>query len=243
MLVGDLSQIELCILAYYLQEFCDDRTMADGIREGKDVHTANTENWYGIDEGDDGFNDKRKIAKNGIFSVNYDASPMRVSLTLNISVKEAEEINSAVYENTEIKQLKELFYQVVETLRDIKPLQYRSSLYYNGFFYDCLGVRYFYPEISSRDVKLQKKARRRSFNALLQGGCFSLFATLLLKLLPEMKKRGAWLSAAVHDEAVILVPDAYAEELLAICQRDFTYMLGDVPIRASFKLVNNWSEK
>lgn len=248
MLVGDLAQIELAILAYYLELFCEDSSMADAARREEDFHSANAKNWLGAKEGDADFKAKRAVCKNGIFATGYGAAAPRLSLTLNIPVSEALEIINTVYENIEAKQLKEIFWQTLATTRPIHPIPYGYRKYTSGVFYDYLGVRHFYPDISSSDRYAVSSAKRQSFNCLMQGGCFSIFAHLLNQLFPHIKAVGGWVSATIHDEALIIVPTQCAEELLLKANEVFSSFKmdtpqGGIPIRAEFNIVNSWAEK
>jgi DNA polymerase I len=248
MLVGDLAQIELAILAYYLEIFCDDSGMANAAREQKDFHTANTENWYHLDKGDEGFDEMRAKAKNGIFATNYGASAKRVSLTLNISVTEALEVVDTVNSNIEVKQLKEVFWQTLVTERPIKAIPHLYRRYTNGVFYDYMGVRHFYPGINSRDKYEVSSAKRQAFNCLMQGGCFSIFAHLLNQLLPHINECDGWIAGVVHDEAILYVPTQYAESVRDTANKIFSSFTmdtpqGGIPVRAEFKIVNDWSGK
>lgn len=249
MLVGDLSQIELGILAYYLELLCGDSSMAEATREARDLHDANTENWYNLTKDDEEFSTKRKIAKNGIFASNYGAGAKRVALTLNISIAEATEILNAVNSNLPLDELKAIFWQTLGVSRDIRPIRNGYTSYTSGVFYDVMGVRHFYPDILSRDRWRKQSAERESFNCLMQGGCASIFISLCTKLLTEVvAPRLGWIASTVHDEVIFYVPTIYAETALVGANRIFNELVlptpqGGVNIRADFKIVNNWGKK
>lgn len=249
MLVGDLSQIELGILAYYLELLCGDSSMAEATREARDLHTANTENWYGITPDDKDFNAKRKIAKNGIFASNYGAGDKRLALTLNVSIAEAREILYAVNSNLPLDKLKTIFWQTLSVSRPIRPIRNGYTSYTSGVFYDVMGVRHFYPDILSRDRWSKQSAERESFNCLMQGGCASIFFSLCNKLLDEVVVPNlGWIAATVHDEVIFYVPTPYAETALVGANRIFNELVlptpqGGVNVRADFKIVKNWGEK
>lgn len=250
MLVGDLSQIELAILAFYLEVFCGDSTMAQAARDGKDFHSANAEAWLHANKELDpeGFVAKRKTVKNGIFATNYGAGVRRVALTLNISDSEALEVITTVNDNTPIQQMKDLFWATTQTVRPVKAVSHMHRRYNSGFFYDVMGVRHFYPDINSNERYKQSSAKRQSFNCLMQGGCFSIFANLLNQLLPYTQDNLGWVAGIVHDEAILYVPTLYAEALLVEANRVFSSFTmetpqGGVPVKAEFSIVNDWSEK
>jgi DNA polymerase I-like protein with 3'-5' exonuclease and polymerase domains len=248
MLIGDLSQVELAVLAYYLELFMDDHDMADAVRVGKDIHDANTENWLGTKKGEEKFKADRSICKNGIFASSYGAQAKRLSLTIGVTISEAREILSTLEASIPIEKLKDFFWSVVASNRDVEPVKHGYAKYTSGFFYDAMGVRHFYPEINSRDRYKMTSAQRQSFNCLCQGSVASMFMSLCTKLMPYINSVGGWFSALVHDEAIIIVPEAYADEALAKCSEAFNSIVlptkeGGVPIRSTFSICKDWSEK
>jgi DNA polymerase I-like protein with 3'-5' exonuclease and polymerase domains len=127
MLIGDLSQVELAVLAYYLEIITGDSDMAQAVRDKKDIHSANTTNWTGVKEEEEGFSALRKKSKNGIFATNYGASPQRLALTLNTSVAEATDIILNVEDSIPIKELKGIFWEMVRSERaGIEPVPHYS---------------------------------------------------------------------------------------------------------------------
>lgn len=250
MLCGDLSQIELGILAYYLELVCGDSAMADGNRAGKDAHDTNTETWYGIEKGAEGFKAKRAQAKNGIFAAGYGAKAKRLSLTLNISLSEAQEILNVVDTSTDIDKLKRYMWGQMRQHRDVKPLSVPRSFERTtqGIFYDVMGSRGFYPNIAHRERYERSSAERQAFNALCQRGCASILYSLLNQCQPDVTKCGGWFAGVVHDEALIYVPTESASAVLETCNRVFNSLVlptkqGGVYVRADFHIVNSWADK
>lgn len=248
MLIGDLSQVELATLAYYLEKIMQDSDMAQAVRDSKDIHSANTENWTGLKEDDPKFKAARKKSKNGIFATNYGASANRLSLTLNISIEEAREIIRTVESSIPIEQLKKVFWDMVRSERDIESIPHFGKRMKKGVFYDALGCRHFSPDIVSSDKAKRGGAERQSFNCLLQGSVASIFMKLCYGVLVGIRPLGGWISSTVHDECIVLVPTQHAEEALKICNQVFNSLVlpttqGGVPIRADFNIVSNWSEK
>lgn len=247
MLIGDLSQIELCVLAYYLEVVCEDDSMADGARKGIDAHTNNTTRWLKVNVGDESFDLSRKKMKNGIFCTNYGGGAKRLSLTLGCTLAEAMDIINTVESSIPIDELKKVFWGMLLETRDIYPIRHRYRTYQHGVFYDVMGVRHFYPDIGSKDRRVEASAKRSSFNCLMQGGASSVFYTLCNRLLPWLREHGGWFAATVHDEAILYIPTQYAEQCRIKADEAFNSLVlggdGGVPVRADFKIVNNWSEK
>ena len=252
MIVGDLAQIELCILAAYLEILNQDSTMAEAAREARDFHDANTEAWFGVDKEKSDpkeFKTKRAITKNGIFASNYGAKAMRLALTLGIPVTEALEILNTVDEKTTITSLKQKVWATARLDRDVQPVKYGAGSSSCGFLYDVLNTRMYYPDINSNNKSKRSSAERQVFNALMQTGCFSIMAHLWNQTRPKIKPMGAYLSAFVHDEAHIMAPTQVANEVCAVANEVFNSFViptsnpRGVPVRADFSIVNDWSEK
>ena len=248
MLVGDLSQIEICILAAYLEIVNDDSDMAQGAREGSDFHNVNTQNWFDITEDSPEWKSKRPIAKNGIFASSYGAKAMRLALTLGVSLSEAMEILGVVDSRTTINTLKQKVWNTARSPRDVKALYHQGRFVKAGFIYDSLGTRCFYPGLNSSVRYERTSAERQSFNALMQTGCFSIFAHLLNQSLPHVQAANGWVSATVHDEAHLMIPTEHAQQVLEAVNKVFnSYVIptpkGGVPVRAEFAIVKNWSDK
>jgi DNA polymerase I-like protein with 3'-5' exonuclease and polymerase domains len=249
MLIGDLSQVELAVLAYYLELIVDDSDMAQAVRDKKDIHSANTVNWTGVKEDEEGFSALRKKSKNGIFATNYGASAERLSLTLNISVTEAREIILNVEDSIPIKELKKIFWEMVASEREsIEPVPHYSRRTKKGFFYDALGARHFSPDIVSSVRAKKSAAERQSFNCLLQGSVATIFMKLCYSVLVGIRPLGGWVASTVHDECILIVPEENSRKALEIANTAFNSLVlptkqGGVPIRADFHIVSNWSEK
>ena len=248
LLIGDLSQIEICILAAYLEICNDDSTMAQGAREGSDFHNVNTAAWFDIDESSPDWKAKRPIAKNGIFASSYGAKAQRLAFTLGVSISEAVEILGVVDTRTSINTLKQKVWNTARTERNVYPVRHYGQNVTSGFLYDSLGTRCFYPNLNSKVRYERSSAERQAFNALMQTGCFSIFAKLLNESLPIVQAAGGWVMATVHDEAMFAIPDSKAQQVLEGVNKIFnSYIIhtpkGGVPVRAEFKIVESWAEK
>jgi DNA polymerase I-like protein with 3'-5' exonuclease and polymerase domains len=248
LLVGDLSQVELAVLAYYLELFMGDSGMAQAVRDEVDVHDRNTQAWKGVSRGEEGFKTQRSICKNGVFASSYGAKAKRLALTLCISVSDAQEILTTFENNVPIEKLKEFVYAVVASERDVEPVLFQWRKCTSGFMYDGMGVRHFYPDINSNDRYKRTRTERQVFNSLMQSTVASLFMSLCSKVNPYLVSKGGWISATVHDECLVIVPTEFAEEALAVCNEAFNSHTfpteqGGVPIRSSFDICTNWSEK
>lgn len=252
MLCGDLSQIELAILGWYLEVVCGDSRMAEGNRAGEDAHDTNTRNWYGITKEDDPvlFKQQRGKSKTGVFARGYGAGAKRLAFTLGVTAEEAQDILDKITEHSDIDKLRAIVFAKARQSRAgvlpvAKPTGGRTN---QGFLYDLLDTRLFYPGLASKDKNERKKAERQTFNALMQGGCSSILRKLCNESLPHIKECGGWFAGLVHDEALVYVPQSKAEQALDALNQVWNSMVlpseqGGVYVRADFHVVSDWSEK
>ncbi len=250
MLCGDLSQIELAIVAWYLEVVRGDSRAAEGNRQGKDAHDTNTQLWYNVSKDDPEFKALRAKAKNGAFATNYSASAHRLGLTLNISTKEAQEIIDTVNDNSDIQPLKEFVWEQMAQSRDVLPVEkpYGFGSTNKGFLYTVFNGRMFYPEIVSSDKASRAKAQRQSFNALCQGGCAVLLRHLCNLSIPAFRNGEGWIAGLVHDEMLAYVKKEHTEQVLSHLNRVWNSIVlpsdqGGVFVRADFHVVQSWADK
>jgi DNA polymerase-1 len=236
LVIGDLSSIEVRILAVLLEDFVGDSRVADAIRRGDDIHAINQAAW-GMES--------RSPTKNGFFALVYGAWLNRFALTIDKPVSEARKFFDLIRKDYSVlfDKLMPKVWKVAAKKRGyyVYTEAGRKSRY--GFVYSLLGHRYHYEDITSDDHSLVSAAKRESFNAVIQGTGAGLFKLLTLRGL-----RGAPVDifpcAVVHDELICLVRDEDAEVGAAHLTKVFSeYMLSNVPIQAVFNVVDNWSLK
>lgn len=229
LVVGDLSQIELVVLAYYLQKVMGEVRMADAVREGTDLHQANADVW----------NCTRKDAK-AIFAINYGAMAPKLAKTMNRSVEEAQEFIDNINKG-------------MPALQALKETVWGKCRSANGVLRGLFGHVYNYPNVNSEKRFERSAAERESFNCVLQGGAGALFKELTLQGLPIWRQHDACIAFVVHDEAGLYVREDVAQQLASMLTGVFSnnVLLSGVdahgndfyvPIRAEFNVGNSWTE-
>jgi DNA polymerase I-like protein with 3'-5' exonuclease and polymerase domains len=195
MALADLDQIELRVLAYYLQKAVGDSSMADEFQKpDADPHTANATKWQV----------KRTVAKTLIFLLIYGGQPaLMVKRKLFATLAEAEAAFKNVHESQpSIKQLMEL---VVESATK------------KGYVQTLGGRKLYYPNLRSSNRSLKSKAVRQCFNALIQGGARDIIHQLAVETEEVVACYGtcARLVNIIHDEIIVEVDECFADALVA----------------------------
>jgi len=235
LVIGDLSSIEVRILAVLL-DFVGDSRVSDSIRAGDDIHAINQAAW-GMDS--------RSPTKNGFFALVYGAWLNRFALTIDKPVPVAKKFFNIIREDYKVL-FETLMPKVWKWARKKRGYYVytesgRKSRY--GFVYGLLGHRYHYENITSLDAGLLSAAKRECFNAVIQGTGAGLFKLLTLRGLGTSRV-DIFPCAVVHDELICLIKDEDAIEGAAHLTKVFSeYVLSGVPIAATFNIVDNWSLK
>ncbi len=208
LIVADLDQIEIRVLAYYLEIVMGETRMADGIRAGIDPHTNNSNNWKV----------SRPEAKTGIFGKLYGAQAEKMAQTLKCTVEQAQAIIDGI--DREMPAIQGLMERVWAAARKR-----------GGDIYTLFGQRLRYPKLNSKSKWERARAQRQCFNALIQGTAAAIQKELTLRALPVIKKYGGKISFAVHDETGAYIPNGYTEE--CIRELNSIYTCNDILHRGS----------
>jgi DNA polymerase I-like protein with 3'-5' exonuclease and polymerase domains len=236
LIIGDLSGIEVRVLAALLKRWESDYRIADDIVNGVDTHQRNMDNW-GMES--------RSPTKNGFFALIYGALLKRFAITIGKTVNEAKPFYEKIREDYAVifDKLMPKVWRWARKKRDYKVYDEKRFLVCQGFVYSMMGNRFHYTDITSRDDYERTSAEREVFNAIIQGTAAGLFKLLTIAGL-EKPPVAIFPGAVVHDE---LICYAYEEDATTACEWltsiFSTFKLCGVPIKADFHIVNNWSEK
>lgn len=238
LVVADLSQIELRVLAHYTE----DRELLRAYRKGLDLHGLLAAKVFGekytvID---------RLYAKNGNFSLLYGASPQTLVDRYGFpSLKVAKQVYEGFYGT--YRGIRPWKAQVLEDARR----RYRKSKS-PPYIQTILGRKRRLPELLSVVDKKRYGAERQAISVQIQGSAADLFKVAMINcqdLLKAQKWEGHILMQ-VHDELVVEVPEDYADEglrLVKACMEDIPDpFTGDpilsVPIVADANVATRWSD-
>lgn len=238
--VADLDQVELRILAYYLEKVVGESRMADAARLRLDAHQANADAWGA----------SRKLAKGGIFAVNYGAMAARLAKSLKITEKAAQELIDGINAGMPaIQALKEKVWGNLTVNRPgVKLYDGEGHQRSDGVIYTLFGSRIFYPLHNHRQEWRRSKARRQAFNALIQGTGANINKELSIRAMAVLRKYGCRMAAAVHDEVLIYIPLQHVEVVLTELNRiyDNSDILvtpkGFVPVTGNWAVGKDWVE-
>lgn len=118
----------------------------------------------------------------------------------------------------------------------------------NGYVKTLMGRRRRLPEILNDSYKVQARAKRQLFNAIIQGSAADMMRDYMpaIAFNPDLKKMGAKLCVQVHDEVVVEVPERYADEACPIVEKlmcgALSFVDWRVPLAADAKIAKTWSE-
>lgn len=233
LVVGDYSQIELRVLAY----FSGDPTMCAAFEAGEDIHQASA-NTLGCD---------RSIAKNINFAIPFGAGYRKVAMMGGgtFTIRTAKK-----FYNKHKEDFPTVWEFIAKTRRDCrrnKPHQVRT----------ILGRKRRLPQIvmiNSHDERLQglgAKAERQAVNTRIQGSAADLIKMAMIRL-HDMLDDDMHIIMQIHDELVVTTPRAKAERCVAIMKEamegEAMQILKNkdgsirVPVTANIKTVDRWSE-
>ncbi len=227
---ADYSQVELRVLAHMSQ----DPVLLRAFQENKDIHTNTAALIYGRAP-EDVSADERRNAKTINFGLIYGMGTQKLAQELRISTAEAKSFIENYFRHLE--QLK-LFYKGIEA--DAKE---------QGFVSTLAGRRRAVPDINSTNGQKSALARRQAINTVIQGSAADIIKLAMLAVAHDapLHKLNARLALQVHDELVLEVPHAHAQEAgarVALLMSSVTpggHSL-DVPLAVDWAVGTNWGE-
>jgi DNA polymerase-1 len=225
-LSADYSQIELRVLAHLSK----DEILLDTFRRGEDIHDRTSREVFGPfssvtpDE-------QRRISKMINYALLYGKTAFTLAKDIGVTQKEAQAFIQAYFAR----------YPAVRGFMDDTVARARET----GVVRTLLGRLRRLPDLQSRNAQVRGEAERQAVNTPVQGTAADLIKKAMLDLDAELKRRrsGARLVMQIHDELVLEVPEAEAEEMKSLVQRTMESALAlDVPLVAEARLGHNWAE-
>lgn len=263
---SDFSQIEPRVLAH----MSGDQGLLDAYRKGLDLYSLMASATFKVDIADCGDGSKyRKMMKVGLLAVMYGITMHALAESLGITVEEAQQFIRDFYAaypgvyrfiqetHAEVKEN-----EYVSTLHGRKrrfPGHKREAIVYDRLakkICDLLGVDelplsvWDYPELPYKlkrefqDVKGNvERVRRMAVNAKIQGTAAEIMKIALIRLHRLCTERGWRVIGTVHDEALLLVPEAITlEEIVEIEQCMTGAASLDVPLRVDTEIMTRWGQ-
>lgn len=226
LLAADYSQIELRIMAH----LSGDKSLLKAFAEDADVHQATAAEVFGTSL-DAVTRDQRRSAKAINFGLIYGMSAFGLAKQLGIGRHEAQ-------------QYVDRYFQRYPGVHDYME-RTRESAQSNGFVETLAGRRLYLPEIKSKNAQRRQYAERSAINAPMQGTAADIIKLAMMDIHQwlQSSKTDARLIMQVHDELVLEVPEALAEEVTAsVVERMSSAMQIDVPLKVEAACGVNWDE-
>jgi DNA polymerase-1 len=196
LLSADYSQVELRIMAHLSGDAGLRRAFAD---EG-DIHRATAAEVFEAPP-DQVTSDQRRAAKAINFGLIYGMSAFGLARQLGIERQAAQEYVGRYFGR----------YPGVREYME----RTRASARSQGYVETVFGRRLYLPDINSRDRNLQQYAERSAINAPMQGTAADIIKRAMIRVHEWLRrsKAPAHLVLQVHDELVLEVAEAAAEEV------------------------------
>jgi len=226
----DYSQAELRILAHLSR----DRGFCEAFRSGGDLHSITASRVFGIPQ-EHVPKERRQQAKAINFGLAYGRGPASLASQLGVSKKEAES----------------LIVQYFKTYTGIKHWLDKAArdALQKGYSTTPIGRKRFYEIPHTSDPDYRRKIgliERQGKNSPIQGANADMIKYALVLVHQSLKSYDARLINTVHDEIVIEVREAQAEEVLRVIERDMIrageILVTEVPVVAEAVIADHWSK-
>jgi DNA polymerase I len=226
LLAADYSQIELRIMAH----LSGDEGLLIAFAAERDIHRATAAEVFNAAL-EEVTADQRRSAKAINFGLIYGMSAFGLARQLGIERAEAQAYVDRYFER---------YPGVKRYMDDTRALARRQ-----GYVSTVFGRRLYLPEINARNVQRRQYAERSAINAPMQGTAADIIKRAMIEVAAwlDARRPSARLIMQVHDELVIEVPAAEAEEIGAEVARIMEAAATlRVPLRVDRGLGANWDE-
>ena len=225
LICADYSQIELRILAH----FSEDESLIETFTQDLDIHTAVASQVFEVPTAlvTRELRDKAKTINFGII---YGVSPTGLSRRIKgMTVKEASAL---------IDDYKTRFPGIDRFLQEC--VQQASD---HGYVSTLTGRRRAIPEIYATNRSRRSLGERLAINTVVQGSAADLMKAAMVRVQHRIDRDrlGLKMLLQIHDELVLEIPEALAEEHAEIvCEEMENAMSLRVPLRTEAGIGDNW---
>ncbi len=224
LVIADYSQIELRILADWSQ----DTALVKALMSGEDLHCVTASQMFGI-ELEAVSKDQRSAAKQLNYGIMYGLGAQGLGARIGCSLEEAEVM---------LRKYFDAYSGVAAFLRDAadRAVTDRESRTRSG--------RLIYFSFDANDRTQVGATQRLGKNAPIQGSSADIIKRALALLYEALKPIDARIVNCVHDEIVIEVAEAQAEECAAILDREMIAaareFISSVPVTVDIAIGDAW---
>jgi DNA polymerase I len=223
---ADYSQVELRILAHLSQ----DEVLVKAFRANEDIHERTAREVFSEAELLNPAECRRR-AKVINFGIVYGLSAFGLSQTLGISREAAQAFIDAYFRR----------YCGVRTWLDATLDEVRRS----GIARTLFGRIRPIPDIHSKDFNLRHFAERTAVNSPIQGTAADIIKIAMIRIHQALQERqfSAKILLQVHDELVLEVPEAEAEQACTLVQEEMEGAASLlVPLKVDLNVADNWMD-
>jgi DNA polymerase I-like protein with 3'-5' exonuclease and polymerase domains len=224
LVIADYSQIELRILADWSQ----DTALVKALLSGEDLHCVTASQMFGIAL-EEVSKDQRSAAKQLNYGIMYGLGAQGLGARIGCTLEEAEVL---------LRKYFEAYSGVASFLRDAadRAVTDRESRTRSG--------RLIYFTFDANDRAQVGATQRLGKNAPIQGSSADIIKRALALLYEALKPIDAQIVNCIHDEIVIEVAEAQAEECAAILEREMESaareFIRSVPVTVDVSIGDAW---
>jgi DNA polymerase-1 len=201
LVAADYSQVELRLLAH----IAGVDALKQAFRDGVDIHAMTASEVFDTPiEGMDPM--VRRKAKAINFGVIYGISAFGLANQIDVSREEAKAFIDAYFEK----------FPGIRAYMDAMKQQVADTGYVETIF----GRRAHFPSIKDKNPNMRMFAERQAINAPIQGSAADVIRRAMIRMPEAIAKANlnARMLLQVHDELVFEVPEAQADQLIALTQ-------------------------
>jgi len=224
LVIADYSQIELRILADWSQ----DTALVKALLSGEDLHCVTASQMFGISL-EQVSKDQRAAAKQLNYGIMYGLGAPGLGARIGCSLEEAESL---------LRKYFEAYSGVAAFLRDAadRAVGDRESRTRSG--------RLIYFSFDANDRSQVGATQRLGKNAPIQGSSADIIKRALALLYETLKPIDAKIVNCIHDEIVVEVAEAQADECAAILDREMIAaareFIRSVPVTVDIVVAEAW---
>jgi DNA polymerase I len=223
---ADYSQIELRVLAH----LSDESTLIEAFSRGEDIHDRTAKKVFG------GMNldphELRRRAKIINYALLYGKQAVTLAKDIGVSRKEAQAFIDAYFEG--FPAVKLFLQHTLDTAKE------------TGVVKTMFGRRRLMPDLNSRNFQIRAGAERMTMNLPIQGTAADILKKAMIDVhaaLPSVAGGHARMILTVHDELLFEVPEAAADETVALVRDRMEQAVTlKVPLTVDVGVGKNWKE-
>ena len=220
---ADYSQIELRVLAH----LSGDENLADAFRRGEDIHDRTALNVFGPESGLDP-HELRRRAKIINYALLYGKTAFTLARDIGVAPAEAQAFIDAYFAG----------FPAVRAYIDRTIADARESAVVTTMF----GRRRRVPELTSRNGQIRSAAERVTVNLPIQGTAADILKRAMIDL-HQVLPADSPMILTVHDELLLEVPEARAEEVARLVRERMEGAVElAVPLTVDVGIGRTWKE-